>query len=335
MTLDFQRLTEFLHQQGVTAQIRTARQLTGGASRDTWAIDADFEGRPVGLVLRRDLGGQIVEHALDRAAEYLVMQRAAAGNIPVPRPGWLCLDPSVAGAPFILMERLEGESIGRRIVRDPALAEARKVLPAQMAMLLARIHRLDYQDLNFLPQPAPGQSPAQQALERAERQLRALGEPHPALELALRWLTPRVPQCPQPVLVHGDFRLGNIMVGPHGLIGIFDWEFAHIGDPAEDLAWPCVRSWRFGQDHLRFAGLAQPDEFLAAYRYSGGENVDPDRLLFWEILGNLTWAVGCIQQAHRHLSGQAPSLEFASLGRRTAEMELELLDLIARVEKSS
>src|SRR5262249_8384195 len=102
----------------------------------------------------------------------------------------------------------------------------------------------------------------------------------------------------------------------------------HVGDPAEDLAWPCVRSWRFGQDALRLGGLGQPEEFLDAYAQAGGHPVEPAALRFWEILGNLRWAVGCIAQANRHLSGQTQSVELASLGRRTAEMELELLQLI-------
>ena len=123
------------------------------------------------------------------------------------------------------------------------------------------------------------------------------------------------------------------MVGPEGLTGVLDWEFAHIGDPAADLAWPTVRSWRFGQDHLKFGGIAaQPDEYFDAYERAAGRPIDHRAVAYWEILGNFRWAVGCIVQAGRHLSGQAPSVELASLGRRTAEMELELLDLIERAQ---
>ncbi len=122
------------------------------------------------------------------------------------------------------------------------------------------------------------------------------------------------------------------MVGPEGLVGVFDWEFAHVGDPLEDLAWPCVRSWRFGQDGLPLGGLAGLDEFLDVYERRSGRKVSRSGLRFWEIVGNLRWAVGCIAQANRHLSGQAPSIELASLGRRTAEMELELLELIEQAE---
>jgi aminoglycoside phosphotransferase (APT) family kinase protein len=228
------------------------------------------------------------------------------------------------------MDRLEGESVGRRIVREAGLAEARRILPRQMGEQLALIHGIDPEQtgLNFLPANDPGCSAAQTALNHAARQLDRFGEPHPALELALRWLRLYAPPCQIRVLVHGDFRIGNLMVGPDGLRGVFDWEFAHVGAPAEDLAWPCVRSWRFGHDAQRLGGIGQAEDFFDAYEKAGGRPVDRRAIEYWEILGNFRWAIGCISQANRHLSGQAPSIELASLGRRTAEMELELLDLI-------
>ncbi len=309
-----------------------ARQLTGGASRDTWTVDAILEGagQKLNLVVRRDMGGRIMEDALERVGEFAVLLRAQEGGVLVPRPRWVCGDESVLGAPFLIMDRLEGESVGRRILREPGLAKARQKLPAQMGEQLARIHALSLDGLDFLPRPAPGQSPAQAALERTAAQLHAMDEPHPVLELVLRWLGRHAPACPRPVLAHGDFRVGNLMVGPEGLVGVFDWEFAHVGDPAEDLAWPCVKAWRFGQDDLKLGGLGQPEEFFAAYEKASGRKVDREAVRFWELLGNVRWAVGCVVQAHRHLSGQAVSVELASLGRKTCEMELELLDQIAQ-----
>jgi aminoglycoside phosphotransferase (APT) family kinase protein len=306
-----------------------ARQLTGGASRDTWTVDLVVHGaEKQSLVVRRDLGGQIMPDALDRATEFAVLQRAHQAGVLVPRPRWVCMDATVLGSPFFVMDRLEGESVGRRVLRDTDLAEARRRLPAQMGEQLAKIHALSFEGLDGLPRPGPGQSPAQVALARTAEQLRGLGEPHPVLELVLRWLGRHAPACPRLVLVHGDFRIGNLMVGREGLVGVFDWEFAHIGDPAEDLAWPCVKSWRFGHDELKLGGVGHPEDFVAAYERASGTRVDREAVRFWELVGNLRWAVGCIVQAHRHLSGQAASVELASLGRRTCEMELELLDLI-------
>jgi aminoglycoside phosphotransferase (APT) family kinase protein len=327
------RLEGFLAEKlGGAVRVAGLRQLTGGASRDTWSVDAEAPAGRLALVVRRDLGGQIVTEALARDGEFAVLCLAHAAGVRVPAPRWLCMDESVLGSPFFVMDRLEGESVGRRIIREPALAAARQALPRQMGEQLARIHELRTEGLDFLPRPNAGESPAQSALERTAGQLHALGEPHPALELAIRWLRPRAPACERTVLVHGDFRVGNLMVGPAGLVGVFDWEFAHLGDPHEDLAWPCVRSWRFGQDELRLGGVGQPEEFFSAYEAVGGRSVDRQAVRFWEMLGNMRWAVGCIAQAHRHLSGQAVSVEFASLGRRTCEMELELLDLIEQAE---
>jgi aminoglycoside phosphotransferase (APT) family kinase protein len=335
------RLEAFLAEVvGSPVRVSAARQLTGGASRESWAIDAEVaEGPKVGrlaLVLRRDMGGTIHEEALSREQEFRMLVAAHQAGVLVPRPRWLCADPAILGTPFFLMDRLEGEGVGRRVVREPALTEARRLLPRQMGEQVARIHRIDARTagLDFLPASDPGCSPAQTALRRAAHQLERFGEPHPVLELALRWLQSRAPGCEAPVVVHGDFRIGNLMVGPDGLLGVFDWEFAHLGDPAEDLAWPCVRSWRFGHDGQRLGGVGTREEFLEAYEKAGGRAVDPRAVDYWEFLGNFRWAVGCIAQAERHLSGQAPSIELASLGRRTAEMELELLNLLELDQKN-
>jgi len=336
------RLEAFLTAKaGAPAAVTAARHLTGGASRETWAVDVEIaSGEHAGrhaLVLRRDMGGEIHEDALSRRQEFDLLVAAHAAGVLVPRPRWLCDDQAVLGASFFLMDRVEGESVGRRVVREPSLAQGRRLLPRQMGEQLARIHRIpiDHPAVAVLPHPSKETPPALAALDAATRMLHKIGEPHPALELAARWLRLHAPTAAERVLVHGDFRIGNLMVGPDGLRGVFDWEFSHVGDPAEDLAWPCVRSWRFGQDQLRLGGVGDPEEFFAAYESASGRRVDREAVAYWEILGNFRWAVGCVQQANRHLSGQAVSLELASLGRRAAEMELELLDLIERANEGS
>jgi aminoglycoside phosphotransferase (APT) family kinase protein len=328
-------LTEKL---GHPVRLNEVRQLAGGASRDTWALDAIISSGPEAgqhpLVLRRDLGGEIDDLALSRKQEFQLLEVAHEQQVRVPRPRWLCMEAEVLGTPFFVMDRLEGEAVGRRVVRLPELAEARQHLPRQMGEQLARIHRIRIDDprLGSLPGPDAGTSPVHTTLNRFAGQLREAQEPHPVLDLAIRWLRQRPPDCPELVLVHGDFRIGNLMVGREGLRGVFDWEFAHLGDPHEDLAWPCVRSWRFGQEDRPLGGVGDLAPFLEAYEQGTGRTVDRQAVRYWEILGNLRWAVGCIRQTQRHLKGLAPSVELASLGRRTAEMERELLDLIDRRE---
>ncbi len=308
--------------------------LAGGSSQETWSFDLAVESGPQQglhrLILRRPLGGSIFTIALDLKREFEVLCAAVAGGVPSPRPYWLLHD--LLGVPATIVERLEGESIGRKIVRDPRLAQARENLPEQMGAALAALHRVDYGTYNLdqlLSKPAFGQTPAQARIVQIEAELDEIGEPHPVLELGLRWLRHNEPPPPQRlVLIHGDFRVGNMLVDQSGLVALIDWEFSHIGDYAEDLAYPLVREWRFGVDQLRLGGIAQPEKYFAAYQQDSGLPVEPERVFYWELMGNVWWAVGLLKQAQRHLRGEQPNLEFACLGRRCAELELEILNLL-------
>jgi aminoglycoside phosphotransferase (APT) family kinase protein len=327
---DFAHIVNPILSQALGQSVRLVglRRLTGGASRDTRLLEVSLaDGSTMQLLYRGDLGGEILEEALSRSQEFAILQLAHAAGVRVAEPIALSRQP-----PFFVTGWLRGESVGRRIVREPSLAAARKRLPGQLAQELAKIHHLDASGLTFLNR-ADKDSPCKMALERAAAQLHSLGEPHPVLEFALRKLGMQLPATKRVVLVQGDFRVGNWMIDAAGLVGVFDWEFAHLGDPHEDLAWPCVRSWRFGADTLRFGGVGSQEEFIAAYEQASGQSVNWDALRFWEMLGNLRWAIGCIAQAQRHLSGQCRSVELASLGRRTAEVEWELLNLLEGVNQ--
>jgi aminoglycoside phosphotransferase (APT) family kinase protein len=323
------RLAAFLAQAtGAPATITDIRPIAGGASRETWAVDAEIGGAREALVLRMDLASSMNPDALSRPQEFALLAAAHAAGVLAPRPRWLDAEGTALGRPFLLMDRVAGESIGPRVVRRPELAAARARLPAQMAEQLARIHAIAPAPLAFLPRPQPGRSPAQHALDQTRRTIDAIDLHKPALEFGLRWLSQRAPACEQLTLIHGDFRIGNLLVGPEGLNAVIDWEFAHVGDPHEDLAWPCVRDWRFGNADLRVGGVGELEPYLAAYTAASGRAVDRTALGWWEIIGNVRWAATCHAQAHRHLSGADPSVELASLGRRAAEMELEFLTLI-------
>lgn len=317
-------------------RIANLKMLAGGASQEMWRLDLHVDEHETRgdyqLVLRRQLGGKIYRDALDLGREFRVMQIAYASNVLLPYPQAFL--PDLLDRPAALVHRKEGETIGRRIVRDPSLAHARERLPAQLGEMLARIHRIDIDTYNmrlFLPQPSVEYSPARWAITQLENNLDEIGEPHPALELGLRWLRRNEPPAPKNLsFLHGDYRIGNLVVNQEGLVSVLDWEFAHIGDPYQDLTWSLIRDWRFGNDHLHFGGIAQPDEFFRAYERAANTTIDPARVHYWEVMGNVRWAVGMLNQAQRHLSGQEPNLEFASLGRRCAELELEVLNLIRK-----
>lgn len=328
------RLAEFLtRSHGRPVRVEHLRLLTGGASRQTWSFDAvieadDGSSTVLPLVLRSD--PRRGPNVMSREVEFRLLKAAGEEGVLVPRVHLLGDDS--LGVPFFLMGRVEGETIPRRLLRDDIYATAREVMLGQLAVILARIHRVPVvrHGLDVLPSPPPDRSPAEDEVERFEGTYRLIApEPHPALELAFRWLKQHLPPASGVrTLVHGDYRIGNVIFGPEGVRSILDWELAHIGDPMEDLGWICVRSWRFGNDHLPVGGIGTREEFWRAYEAAGGYPVDAARVRFWEVFGNLRWGIICISQARTYLEGLNPSVELASIGRRTAETEWELLNLM-------
>jgi aminoglycoside phosphotransferase (APT) family kinase protein len=317
---------------GDGVSVAEPKRLPGGASRETWLLAVTHaDGREERLVLRRDPPGHVVESS--RAGEYALLEAAHAAGVPVPRMRWLEDDAAVLGAPFFVMEWVAGETIGRRLLRDERLAVARDRLPEQLATALAGVHGIDPNRpaLSFLTRPDRESSPALTEVARYRDVLRGIApDPHPTLELAVRWLERRAPAPQTTTVVHGDFRIGNVIVGEDGLRAVIDWELAHVGDPLEDLGWLCVRSWRFGNDDRPAGGLCARERFVAAYEAARGVAVDRTAVHWWEVFGNFKWAVVCIMQAQTFLGGGG-NVELAALGRRTAEMELELLDLMEAV----
>jgi len=329
-----EKLASFLKRHHGTRSVRieNLRLLTGGASRQTWSFDAvvehsDGRSQTLNLISRAD--PRKGPNVMSRETEYRVLEAAAAAGVPVPRVH--AMGDDSLGVPFFLMERVEGETIARRILRDDDYAEGRTVMTRQLGEILAAVHRipLDTPGVADLPRPEPGMSPAETEVARFEQTYRAIApEPHPAFELAFRWLRRNMPAPAKPTFVHGDYRMGNLIVGAEGIRSVLDWELAHVGDPLEDMGFLCVRSWRFGNDDLPVAGVGQRDEFFAAYEAAGGREVDPAAVHWWEVFGNLRWGVICIMQASAYLTGMSKSVELAAIGRRTAETEWELLELM-------
>jgi len=306
---------------GAPVRVEGVWRLSGGASRETWSFDAvaDDATRHA-LVLRRDPSGYLGWS--ERAVEFDLLRLAHEGGVSVPHVWFLLEDTDDLGSGFV-MARVEGETIPRKILRDDEYTSARPRLARQCGEQAARIHAVDPAVLPQLPvEPADGQ------LARYREFLDSFGEAHPAFELGLRWLADRVPPARAARLVHGDFRHGNLVVGRDGLRAVLDWELAHLGDPVEDLGWLCVKSWRFGVTDHRVGGFGDVDELLARYRDGGGGDVDPETLAWWELFGTLKWGVICQIQAFTHLNGAVRSVELAALGRRVAEMEWDLLELL-------
>jgi aminoglycoside phosphotransferase (APT) family kinase protein len=287
-------------------EVDDLQRMLGGASRETWAFRAGADD----LVARCDPPG--APHAGAMALEALLLRAAEAAGVPVPQV-------VAAAEDMIVVRRLSGETLARRILRDDTYAKARERLTEQCAQALARLHT------KAAPDDVPGLPVEGDPLDGMRVTLDALGEPHPALELGLLRLSRNRPPSVGHTLVHGDFRLGNLMVDADGLVGVLDWELAHVGDPAEDLGWLCVQSWRFGGPHP-VAGVGTREELLSAYTAAGGVEVDEATLRWWEAYGTLRWGVICVRQAAAHLTGAVRSVELAAIGRRTCEVELDLLE---------
>ena len=225
-----------------------------------------------------------------------------------------------------VMARVEGETLGRRIVRDEAFAAVRPRLAGQCGAVLAAIHAAEPP-----PEIALSVSDGSGELDRYEALYRESGAQRPVLELAFRWLRDRLPAPVTPRLVHGDFRNGNIMFHPdRGVAAVLDWELTHIGDPAEDLGWLCTASWRFGGHGKPVGGFGDYAELLDGYAAAGGDKIPLARLQFWEALGSLKWGVMCLLMYGSFASGADRSVERPMIGRRVSETEIDLLNLLER-----
>ncbi len=315
---------------GSGLRVRDLERLSGGASRETWAFAVETaDGEAVPLVLQRERAGA-VGSGVGMGVQAALIRAAAATGVPVPEVvaasgdagdhATPTGDVTAVGGEWIISARVDGETIARRILRDEAYAGARAGLVAECGRALAAVHRIP-------PSAVPGLDAPNRVLQHRAL-LDQLGQPHPAFELALRWLDANRPAGGVGArVVHGDFRLGNLVVGPSGLRAVLDWELAHLGDPVEDLGWLCVRAWRFGAP-APVAGLGSREELLAAYAGAGGIAVELDHLHWWEVMGTLTWGVICIAQTAAHRAGLSRSVELAAIGRRVCETEHDLLALL-------
>jgi aminoglycoside phosphotransferase (APT) family kinase protein len=311
---------------GEAAEVKTPRRLSGGANQETWSLDVEISGAPLPLILRRTPGGAAVP-AVNPSGLTLETEAALidlAGRSGVPVPGVRCvLEPADDLGSGFVMDRIAGETIARKILRDDRFAAVRPRLARQCGAILAAIHGVDTGDLKLALSPAEAQ------LDQFRSLYDAYDHPHPVFELAFRWLGDRIPAEVSPGLVHGDFRNGNLVIGEEGVRAVLDWELAHLGDPMEDLGWICVNSWRFGEIDHPVGGFGSREELLAGYREAGGCQAEPERVKWWETFGSLKWGVMCMTMYQIFRGGLDRSVERAAIGRRASETEIDLLNLIA------
>src|SRR6201985_2679783 len=278
---------------GPAVEVSAVRPMPGGASRESWDIEVQTPGQAQRhLILLRDAGGRARRPARNIEIEAAAMIAARSAGVPV--ANLYDYGEGALGRAYLLMERLEGETIPRRLLRDDAYGAARP-----------RLANTD-------------------ALGQLTELYQGFAEPRPALEIGLRWLREHQPAPVADTLVHGDFRTGNLMVARDGLAGGLDWELTHRGDPRQDLGWLCTKAWRFGSPHP-VGGFGSRDELMAGYAKGGGTPPTGAAQRWWELCGTVRGALLCRSQAERYLSGAEPSVELAVLGRRVCEQEFDVL----------
>jgi aminoglycoside phosphotransferase (APT) family kinase protein len=299
------------------------QRLTGGANRTTISFDADVRGQLLELVVqlsaevRDPVAGVTPEvNTADQARLMIAAQRAGA-----PAPKVLAiLEPADQLGQGYIAERVEGETLGPRIVRDERFAAARKIMARQCGEILAAIHRIESKEVPFLM--------SQDAAVHVAAHRRIVdyyGLRLPALELALRWAEQNLPQQQRHTVVHGDFRTGNLITGAEGIRCVLDWELAQTGDPMQDLGWLCIRTWRFG-GKMPVGGFGSREDLYTAYERAGGYAVDPSHAKFWEAFGNVKWAVDCLRLGMRGI--EEGGIERSAIGRRIEEPLWDFFNLI-------
>lgn len=305
--------------------VASAARLSGGASQETWRFDIVHPDGVIGAILRRSPKGYgaAPTRAAGLAAEAALMQLAYEAGVPSPRVMHVLTAEDDLGTGFI-MQRVEGETIARKILRDDEFAAVRPHLARQIGGVLAGLHKLPRSKL-----PELRRMNAAREIDEFEHDYRSLDWPKPVFELALRWLRDHDPgPSAEETLVHGDFRNGNLIIGADGIRAVLDWELAHLGDPMEDLGWVCVNSWRFGEIDKPVGGFGSREELFAGYE-AAGRKADPARVKFWEVMGTLRWGIMCGGMMQRFRENPDHSMERAMIGRRASETEIDLLRLLA------
>ena len=303
-------------------------RLSGGASQETYRLRVATASGERMIALRRAPGGGTVhEHVIGHPGlrtEALLMQSARAVGVPAPEVYGVFEPGDGLGEGFV-MEWIEGEALGARIVRNEEFARLRPKLAYECGQVMARIHAIDLAATGLDAHLDP-MTPAE-FLDQTWQRYQALQTPQPMIDYAARWLHAHLPATYKKALVHNDFRNGNFMVNAERLVAVLDWEVAHIGDPMRDLGWICTNSWRFGGGKP-VGGFGDYADLFAGYESVSGAKVDPAHVKFWEVFGSFWWAVGCLGMAEHYRSGPDKTVERPAIGRRTSECQIDCVNLL-------
>ena len=310
-----QSLTRFVARiLGGDGRHENLHRLTGGANMESWSFD--YAGQ--GYVLRRSPSAELMAgRTYGHEVEAAIVRAAFAAGVKAPEIVGEIEPPDALGTGFAML-RVEAEVNPAKILANPVPS-----LLADLARELASIHAVPLASLPDIPSPD-----AISLVAELKARFVEYGGDRPVMALAFKWLEDHIPAPVAPVLLHGDFRMGNIMADTNGLAAVLDWELAHLGDRHQDLAFGCINSWRFGYIDRPAFGIGVLADFWAAYARESGVAADPARFRWWLVYSTLWWGICCLQMAEIWRSGLDASLERAVIGRRASETEVDLLMLL-------
>lgn len=320
-----QRIIALCHRlSGEAHELSGLRRLTGGANMESWRIDFG----PHHWVLRRMPPGMeeltsstdADRSGISLESQAIVISSAIASGVKAPKIIGSLTPADGLGTGFV-MQRIDGETLPHKILDNPDYAQALERLTLQCAQELAKIHAISF---SKLPAEIDQESPSDMVGNLARRYA-SCGARIPAFDLAIGWLAKNLPTPRPAVFLHGDFRMGNLMIDHEGIAGVLDWELCHIGDPAQDLAYLCMPSWRFGHYDKLVGGFGHLADLLTYYRRLTGQEILASDVSFWMVMSSMTWGLSTIKFANIWRGGQDSSLERAVVGRRTSETEIDLL----------
>jgi len=310
------------------SELVSAERLSAGASQETYRITIVADGIRSVLAMRRAAGGvsekpDDTRPGLPVEAELMRVAKAAG----VPEPTIIeVLDPADGLGLGFIMEWLDGETLGSRILRSDELAQIRPKLAFQCGEILAKIHAIDPHETGLVEHLTV--VPTEDFVRRMWEQYHEFASPQPMIDFTARWLLDHLPPDDEPQLVHNDFRNGNFMVTPDGISAVLDWEVAHLGDPIRDLGWICTNSWRFGRRDLPVGGFGERGDLLDGYESVSGIRVSEEHVHFWEVFGSFWWAIGCINMAHHWRTGPDQTVERPGIARRSSECQVDCVNLL-------
>ncbi len=309
-------------------KLLSARRLSGGASQATYRVEIETSSGPRTLAVRRSALG--AAGGLDGSGpgiegEAELFRVAKAAGVPEPEIFHVFTPDEECGEGFV-MEWLDGETVGGKILRSPELEAVRPKLAHQCGEILARIHGIDPVATGLADRLKTVSTEAY--VREVWERYQTFGTAMPMIDYTARWLLEHLPGEAEPRLVHNDFRNGNVMVSPEGIVAVLDWELAHLGDPIRDIGWICTNSWRFGQHDLPVGGFGRLEDLLDGYESVSGVRVEPEHVRFWEVFGSFWWAATSLAMAAFWRAGADKTVERPGIARRSSECQVDCANLI-------